>query len=159
MTTSAAPHPERTQPNCRVFDDLHPTGSVVLVTCVTANNGLPRSIEQLILLQHGYCTFVIILFRPFASLFINLAMSIRALFSKSATTLGLVEQAFWRVPFLTEWSGASSFEVILARQSSHSPLGLLPLGLGVLDAFRSLCCMKEFGDGFDGELFPRLLIS
>ena len=27
------------------------------------------------------------------------------------------------------------------------PLGLLPLGLRVLDDFRSLCCMKEFGDG------------
>ena len=39
------------------------------------------------------------------------------------------------------------------------PLGLLPLGLRVLDGFRSFCRMKEFGDGFDGELFPRLLIS
>ena len=39
------------------------------------------------------------------------------------------------------------------------PLGLLPLGLRVLDDFRSLCCMKEFGDGFDGVIFPRLLIS
>ena len=47
--------------------------SVVLVTCVTANNGLPRSIMQLILLQHGYWTFVIILFGPFARLFFNLA--------------------------------------------------------------------------------------
>ena len=35
----------------------------------------------------------------------------------------------------------------------------LPLGLRVLDDFRSLCCMKEFGDGFDGELFPHLFIS
>ena len=38
------------------------------------------------------------------------------------------------------------------------PLGLLPLGLRVLDTFRSLCCMKEWRDGFDGELFPRLFI-
>ena len=29
----------------------------------------------------------------------------------------------------------------------------------VLDDFRSLCCMREFGDGFDGEFFPRLSIS
>ena len=29
------------------------------------------------------------------------------------------------------------------------PLGLLPLGLWVLDAFLSFCCMKEFGDVFD----------
>ena len=39
------------------------------------------------------------------------------------------------------------------------PLGLMPLGLRVLDGFRSLCCMKEFGDAFDGELLPRLLTS
>ena len=39
------------------------------------------------------------------------------------------------------------------------PLGLLPLGLRVLDAFLSFCCMKEFGDGFDCVIFPRLLIS
>ena len=36
------------------------------------------------------------------------------------------------------------------------PLGLLPLGLRVLEDFRSLYCMKEFGDGFNGEIFPRL---
>ena len=35
----------------------------------------------------------------------------------------------------------------------------LPLGLRVLDDFRLFCCMKEFGDGFDGVTFPRLLIS
>ena len=71
--------------------------------------------------QHSHCTLVTNLFTPFARLFINLAMRIRALFPKSATTLRLVEQAFWRMPFFTEWSGASSFEVILARQSRHSP--------------------------------------
>ena len=56
----------------------------------------------LMLLQHSHCTFVTILFGPFARLFFNLAVRIRALFTKSATTLGLVEQAFWRVPFFTE---------------------------------------------------------
>ena len=66
------------------------------VTFVTVNNRLSCSIVQVVLLQHGYCTFVIILFGPFARLFINLAMCIRALFPKSATTIGLVEQAFWR---------------------------------------------------------------
>ena len=73
------------------------------------------------LFQHGHCTFVTILFRPFARLFVNLAVCLRALFSKSASILGLVEPAFWRMPFFTEWIGASSFEVGLARQSSHSP--------------------------------------
>ena len=33
------------------------------------------------------------------------------------------------------------------------PLGLLPLELQVLNGFRSFYRMKEFGDGFDGELF------
>ena len=54
------------------------------------------------LLQHSYCTFVIILFGPFSRLFMNLTMCERALLSKPTTTLGLVEQAFWRVPFFTE---------------------------------------------------------
>ena len=71
--------------------------------------------------QHSHCTFVTILFKPFAVLFFNLAVQIRSLFPKPASILRLVEQAFWRMPFFTEWSGASSFEVILARQSSHFP--------------------------------------
>ena len=70
--------------------------------------------------------YVSILFRPFGRLFINLPVRIRALFSKSAPMFGLVEQAFWRMPFFTEWSGASSFEVILARQSSHFPTWASP---------------------------------
>ena len=37
------------------------------------------------------------------------------------------------------------------------PLGLFPLGLRVLDGFRSFCRMKEFGDGFDGVIFPTLI--
>ena len=69
--------------------------------------------------QHSHCTFVTILFGCFARLFINLTMCIRVLFTKSASIFGLAEQAFWRMPFFTEWNGASSFEVILARQSSH----------------------------------------
>ena len=98
---------------------------------ITSFHGFPRSIVTSIwdrfsflpiyLLQHSHSTFVIIRFRPFSRLFINLTMCVRALFLKPATTLGLVEQAFWRVPFFTEWICASSFEVILARQSSHFP--------------------------------------
>ena len=76
----------------------------------------------------NHCTFVTILFGPFAGLFINLAMRIRALFTQSATTLGLVEQAFWRVPFFPERVGASSFEVILAGPSRHSTTGTLASG-------------------------------
>ena len=102
------------------------TKQVVILTrdgCVTVDNGLPRSIMQLMLLQHSYCTFVIILFGPSARLFVNLAMCIRALFPKPTTTLGLVEQAFWRVPLFTELVIASSFKVILARPSILSPAG------------------------------------
>ena len=56
----------------------------------------------------------------FARLFYNLAMRIRELFSNSASTLGLVEHAFWRMPLFTEWIGTNSFEVILAWHSKHS---------------------------------------
>ena len=72
--------------------------------------------------QHSHCTLVIILFGPFTRLFINLTMCIRALLSRFAITC-LAVQAFWRVPLLTEWVDASSFEVILARPSIHSTTG------------------------------------
>ena len=90
---------------------------------VSVQNRSPYSLMLLVPFQHSHCTFVTILFRTFAGLFINLAMCTRALFPKSETTLGLVEHAFRRVPLFTEWSGASSFEVILARQSTHSSTG------------------------------------
>ena len=83
---------------------------------------------MLTLLQHSHCTFVTILFGPLAGLLFNLAMRIRALFPKFATTLGLVEQAFWRTPLLTEWIGAGSFEVILAGPSRHSTTGTFSSG-------------------------------
>ena len=83
----------------------------------------PCSVVMLILLQHGYCTFVIILFKPFCRLFINLTMCEWALFTKPTTTLGLVVQAFWRVPSFTKWVIASSSKVILARPSRHSTAG------------------------------------
>ena len=47
-----------------------------LVTFVTVDNRLPYAFVQIILLKHGYCTFVIIRFRPYTRLFINLAMCI-----------------------------------------------------------------------------------
>ena len=112
--------------------------------------------------QHIHCTFVIFVFKPFARLFINLAMRIRALFPKSASILGLVEQAFWRIPLYTEWSGASPF--VPLRWSLHGsrdilPLGLLPLGLRVLDAFFSFCRVEDLGEGSGCVDFARLFIS
>ena len=78
---------------------------------------------MLTLLQHSHCTFVTIVLGPFARLFFNLAMRMRALFPKSANALGLVEQAFWRMQLFTELIGASSFEVILAGPSRHPTTG------------------------------------
>ena len=94
-----------------------------VVTFTMVDNSLPYIFMQIILLQHRYCTLVIILFGPFTRLFINLTVCIRALFTKPATTLGLVEQAFWRVPVFTERVIASSLEVILARPARHSTTG------------------------------------
>ena len=93
------------------------------VTFVKVGKRLPCIFVPIILLQHGHCTLGIILFVPFTRLFINLTMWIRALLSKFATNLCLVEQAFWRVPLFTEWVIASSYEVILARPSVHSTTG------------------------------------
>ena len=119
-----------------------------------------RSIMQLMLCQHGCCTFVIILFRPFAKLFTNLAMCMRALFrqvcnhSWSCRTSILKGATFHRMnwcKFL--WSNPCM--VI----ETFFPLGLLPLGLRVFDAFFSSCCMKEFGHGFGCVIFACLLTS
>ena len=63
------------------------------------------------------------------------------------------------MPFVTEWIGASSFEVILAGQSKHPSTGPLPLGLLVPDAFLSFCRVEELGEGFGWVVFARLLIS
>ena len=87
-----------------------------------------RQTTGFFILSCDSCFFVVVtallspfFFRPFARLFINLTVHIRSLFPKSATTLGHVEQTFWKMPFFAEWSGASSFEVILARPSIHFP--------------------------------------
>ena len=52
----------------------------------------------------------------------------RALFTKTATILVFVEQAFRRMPSFTEWVIASSSKVILARPSRHSTTGTLTSG-------------------------------
>ena len=98
------------------------------VIFVKVDNKLPYVFVPIILLQHVYCTFVNILLGPFTRLFINLTMCIRALFTKFATTLCLVEQAFRRVPSFTEWVIASSFKVILARPSRRSTTRTLTFG-------------------------------
>ena len=79
-------------------------------------------------LQCSHCTFVNILFGPLRRLFINVTMCIWTPLPKTATILVLVEQAFWRVPLFTKWVIASSFEVILARPSTHSTTGTCSSG-------------------------------
>ena len=81
---------------------LQRVANISIMTFVMVHNRLTCSIMQVILLQHGHCTFVIILLDLLPGLFINLTLCTRALFTKSATTLGLVEQALWRVPLFTE---------------------------------------------------------
>ena len=51
------------------------------------------------LFQQSHSTFVIIRFRPFRRLFINLTVFEWALHPNPTNTLGLVVTAFWRVPF------------------------------------------------------------
>ena len=115
------------------------------------------SVVMLILLQHSHCTFVTILFRTFCQAVLRLGDAQK---SKSATTLGLVEQAYWRMPLFTEWFGASSFEVILAGPSRHSTTGTLASGtLGSRRIFLILPRMKELGEGFGCVDFARLSIS
>ena len=93
-------------------------------------------------LQHSYCTFLIIRFTPFRRLFINLTIYEWALFPKPTTTLGLVEHAFWRMPFFTKWVILSSSEVILARPSRHSTTGTSLWNFWFTKYFSHSACMK-----------------
>ena len=89
-----------------------------IVICVKVDNRLPCSIVQVILLQQSHCT----LSSFFLDLLVGCSSTWRCAyehFSKSTSTLGLVEQAFWMVPPFTTWVIASSFEVILARRSDR----------------------------------------
>ena len=112
----------KTQPSCRVFDELHPTGP--------SRDGC-HALQRVALFYHATHTsstwplhFCHQFFLDLLTwLFFNLAMRIRALFFKSASIFGLVEQVFWRMPFFTEWVTASSSEVILARPTRHSSTG------------------------------------
>ena len=82
-----------TQPNCRVFDESAHNRSVVLVTCVTANNGFPVQSCNSCFFNMATATFVIILIGHFAWLFVHQPDDVRTstFFHTSATSLGLVE--------------------------------------------------------------------
>ena len=106
------------------------------------------SFLSIIIFQLSYCVFVIILFGPLSRLFINLTECIRALIPKYASILRLVE-----LPFL---EGVTFHKKSYCKFFS-SETGILFLGFRVLDVFLSFCCMKEFGDGFDGVIFFTLI--
>ena len=126
-----------TQLSC-IWWAAHNRSVALRVTCVTANNGFHRSIVQLMLLQHSCCTFVIILFGPFSRLIINLAICIRALFLKSATTLGLVgvilnqwtKRNDWSFEWYSEppfvWSLPIRQEILNVSQIGKSFHGICP---------------------------------
>ena len=75
-----------------------------------------RSIWQLILFQHDYCSFVIIIFGSFC----RVSSVWGHFFPKRQPLLGLVKQAFWSVSLFTKWVVARSSKVILVRSSRHS---------------------------------------
>ena len=135
----------------------------------TFSNRFPRSIVTSIwdrfsflpifLFQYSHSTFVIILFRPFCRLFINLTMCEWALFPKPTTTLGLVEPAFWKVPFFTKWVIASSFEVILAKPSRHSTAGTSASGTSGNRWFSHILPQERITRRIWWWTFPRLFKS
>ena len=134
-------------------------GNPIVVWWVNNLNKSPCSMTMLMLLQHDHCTFCHHSFWTFCLAVHNLTMCIRALFPKFATTLGLAEQTFWRMPLFTEWNGASLWGDPCRAIETFHQLGLLPLGLRVLDTFLSFCRMKELGDAFGCVTFPRFFIS
>ena len=98
--------------------------------------------------QHSHCTFVTILLRPFAWLFINLSMSIRALFPKPASILGLAKKAFWEDAIFHKMELLQvPLMVILARPVetfSHWDFCLWDFGFSM--HFRSFCCIERISE-------------
>ena len=134
--TSAKNHSERrilvsnVSVTCNGFCEFYTSDRFQYVWALPQNRWRPRRLHILkyatqlsCTFQHGHCIFATILFRFFAGLFVNLAVCVGALFPKSASIFWVVEQALCWMPFFTEWSGASSFEVILAGPSRRSTAG------------------------------------
>ena len=111
------------------------------------------------LLQHSYCTFVTILFGPFARLFINLTTRMRALFHKICIHYPTCRQGFWTVPLFTEWVGASSSKVILAKPSRHSATGTIASVTSGSRRFSHSASWKKLEKDSAVSIFARWLIS
>ena len=128
---------------------------------ITSFHRFPRSIVTSIwdgfsflpisLFQHSHSTFVIIRFRPFSRLFINLTMCVRALFPKPTTALGLVEHFQNELVQVPLKQSLQSHRDIL-------PLGLFPLELRVLD-FSHSAAWKNLERKFGCVNFARFFVS
>ena len=111
--------------------------------------------------QHGHCTFVTILIRPFARLFVNLAVCMRALFTECASLSCLVEHALWGMSLFTRWIGTRTFEDVPCTTEeifSRTDFGLQDF----LDpaGFITSCGAEGSGEGAGGGVgIARLLPS
>ena len=109
-------------------------------------------------LQHCHCTFVTILFRPFARLFINLGDAHESTFPQicihfpTCRTSILEDATFHRMDWCKfRWRNPCT------AIEPFFPLGLLPLGLLFLDAFLTLCRVEDIGEGFGSDCFCTLV--
>ena len=104
--------------------------------------------------QHCHCTFVTILFRPFARLFFNLAMRIRALFSQicihsPTCKTSILEDAICHRMNWCKFLWGDPCRAI--ETSFHWDFASGTSG--------SRCISLELGEGFGWVVFARLLIS
>ena len=158
-----------TQPNCRVFDDLHPKGpwfnswrvSRITTDCPVLSWLLSRFTTGC---HVRSCRFFNMATTLWSSLCLDLLLGcsstwrcenehfspnlqpLLVLWNKHSGGCHFSQNELVQVPLM--WS--------LQGHRDNLPLGLFPLGLRVLDAFRSFCCMKEW-DGFGWWTFPTLI--
>ena len=97
------------------------------------------------ILQHSHCTFVTILFRPFARLFINLAVCIRTLFTPFAFPFCFVKIALRRMSFSQDGFVQAPLRCSLHGRRDILPDGLRLPGLFVLAGIFPSCCVEGAG--------------
>ena len=124
-----------TQPNCRGsenrrLDEFCPKFLSLLFTGCPVRSWHPSVTDSCQFPFFNIATALLSLF--VLDLFVGCSSTWRCanapLLPKTATILVFVEQAFWRMPFFTEWVTASSSKVILARPSWHSTAGAFTSG-------------------------------
>ena len=135
-----------TQPNCRAFDESFSTGLPVLPCCSSFFNTATALLSPLFL---DLCWAVRQPRDARKSTFPQICNH-----SWTCRTIILEEAIFHRMKWCKFLCGTS-----LQDHRNILPLGILPLGLRVFDAFLSFCCIKELGDEFGCVNFARLLMS